>query len=154
MFCSIKFLLGHNGVTSTLFLWGIHYRCVAGYAVKVFCYIWLGWLQSFGHHCRETGVGLGLLLIFVFVLAWSSSSSPPDDIANSSGQILPSGVHIAQYFECSVIIAGAAGKVGECVHGVSITWLPCMGARLVDTCCAASLASWVKPLSMVDLQFS
>ena len=63
-------------------------------------------------------------------------------------------MHITQYLECSVTFAGAAGEVGEDMDGVSISWLPCMGARLVDMLCAASLASWVKLLLMVDAQFS
>ena len=101
------------------------------------------------------GKKLGLVwgCFWSLALAWSSSSQS-DDIADSSGQILHRGVHITQYFECSVIFAGAAGEVGEGVDGVSISWLPCMGARLVDVICATSLASWDKPLPVVDAQFS
>ena len=152
MFCGIQFLLGHDGITSTLFLWGIYYGCFAGHVVKVFCNIWFGWLQNFGCYCKETGVGLGLLLIFVFGLVIFLSAS--DDTANLSGQILPSGVHTAQYFECSVIIPGAAIEVGKGLDRVSISWLPCMGASLVHALYVTSLASWVKLLPMVDAQFS
>ena len=62
-------------------------------------------------------------------------------------------VPIPQYFECSVIFAGAASEADEDVERVSISWLPCMGVRLVDTLCTESLASWVKLLLMVDAQF-
>ena len=58
-------------------------------------------------------------------------SSQSDHIVNSSGHILPSDVHIAQYLECSAIFAGAVGEVGEDMDRVSISWLPCIGARLV-----------------------
>ena len=91
---------------------------------------------------------MGLLLIIVFGLAISSPSSQSDDNANSSGQILSSGVHIAQYFECFVIFAGAAGEIGEDVAGVSISWLPCIGIRLVDTLCATS---WFPGLDFCQL---
>ena len=45
-------------------------------------------------------------------------------------------------------------KVGEGMDGVSISWLPCMGGKLVNMFCAASLACWVKLWLMVDAQFS
>ena len=45
------------------------------------------------------------------------------------GHILPSGVQITQYYECSAILAGTAGEVGEDVDGVSISRLPCMGGQ-------------------------
>ena len=94
MFGGIQFSLGHFGVMPMLPLWDVHYR---GSLVMLSKYF--GRLQSFGHHWKETVAGLGLLLIYVLSLAWTSSSSQSDDIANSSGQVVPSGVQIAQYFE-------------------------------------------------------
>ena len=45
----------------------IYYRDFAGHAVQIFSNEGFGRVQSYGHHCRETGVGLGLLLIIVFI---------------------------------------------------------------------------------------
>ena len=36
---------------------------------------------------------------------------------------------------------------------VSISWVPCMGATLVDVPLATSLTSWVSSLPMMDAQF-
>ena len=62
-------------------------------------------------------------------------------------------MHITQYFECSVIFHELQVKCGEAEDGVSISWLSYKGARLVDALCAASLAFWVRPFPMVDVQF-
>ena len=87
-------------------------------------------------------------------LTWSFSSLfQSDDIGNSFRHVLPSGVHITQHLEYLVIFAGASGEVGEGRDGVSISWFPCMGARLVDVLYAVFLASWIKLLLMVDSQF-
>ena len=76
------------------------------------CRVLIGILKNFG---------LVWVCFWSFSLVLSSLSSQSEDIANFSGQSLPSGLYIAQYFECSVISIVAAGEVGEGVDGVLIT---------------------------------
>ena len=99
-------------------------ECLGGCAVKVVTAKNLG-LDS-GVFCS-----LPLSLFSSLIQSSSSLSSQCDDIGNSFGHVFPSGVHIAQYLECSVNYIGALGEVEDNMDEVSIGRLVSMGTLAV-----------------------